>query len=108
MATIPAALVPRSPFCVPSPPPANLEARTSRCGKQTRPTGSAATQHHSCVTVARFLRDCRRIKAQVVGTMGRSAAGGGSTMPLRLHGIRAIDVDRDPGPEDWLVVAIGS
>jgi hypothetical protein len=29
-------------------------------------------------------------------------------MPLRLHGIRAIDLDRGPGPDDWLVIAIGS
>jgi hypothetical protein len=28
-------------------------------------------------------------------------------LPLQLHGIRAIDLDRRPGPDDWLVIAIG-
>jgi hypothetical protein len=27
-------------------------------------------------------------------------------VPLQLHGIHAIDLDRPPGSEDWLVIAI--
>jgi hypothetical protein len=29
-------------------------------------------------------------------------------MTLPTHGILAIDLDRDPGPDDWLAVALGS
>jgi hypothetical protein len=29
-------------------------------------------------------------------------------VPLQLHGIRAIALDRGPGPDDWLVIALGS
>lgn len=27
--------------------------------------------------------------------------------PLQLHGIHAVDLNRHPGPEDWLVLAVG-
>jgi hypothetical protein len=40
--------------------------------------------------------------------MKARTAVGGSTVPLQLHGIRAIDLDRHPGPDDWLVIAIGN